>query len=193
MLKYGEITRDESKLSDIFRNALLSRGFAHYLGNEQASKVVSKIRGVLANGGKASDVTKEQVKAWRDDPANASVLEAFEVECENVALAALDNGTIGVHVASGRVSRDPVMAAMNAIARVEITHTLKGAGLKVPKGEETVNLKGKDFTFSQLVERRLEQHGERLRKEAERVVAEAARKAKRLSEEAAKAGQDLDL
>jgi len=187
MLKYGEITRDESKLSDVSRNALLARGFSHYLGNEQASKVVAKIRAILANGGKASDVTKEAIKTWRENPENASKLETFEIECEQAALAALDNGTIGVHVSSGRVSRDPVQAAMTAIARREVSDVLKGAGLKTPKGEETVDMGGQAFTMEALIARRLEKHADRLHKEAERQVADAQRKAKRLQEESAKA------
>lgn len=187
-LKYGDVTRDSGKLSEVSVNALLARGFSHYLGNEQASKVVAKIRAVLANGGKASDVTKEAIKAWRENEANAKALEAFEVECENAALEALDNGTIGVHVSSGRTSRDPIQAAMQIIARKEVSDVLKGAGLKSPKGEETVDMGGQAFTMDALIARRLEKHADRLHKEAERQVAEAARKSKRLAEESAKAG-----
>jgi hypothetical protein len=184
MLTYGEITRDESKLPAESVKALMSRGFAHYMGNEQASKIVARIRKELAEGKpEVFEATRDMVQAYRTD--HEAQVAKWQEEVWKIALAALDEGTVGVSTRGP--SKDPIESAMATIARREVVDVLKGNGLKAPKGEETVALGGHSFTMDQLIERRLEKHGERVRKEAERAVAEAKRKSDRLQAEAAKA------
>lgn len=174
MLQYGDITRDPAKLPEASLAALLARGFAHFLGNEQASKVVSRIRSEIAGeNGKATDVSKEQVQAFRAE--NPDKVNAWANEIVAEALKSLDDGSIGTRAAAGpRV--DPITGAMNSLARAEVVTILKANGLKTPKGEETIAFGDATRTMAQMIERRLASHGERLRKEAERQVADAARR-----------------
>lgn len=182
-LTYNTITRDVAKLPEASVMALLSRGFSHFLGNEQASKIVSRIRGHLAGDGKASDVTKESVNAFRDDPANQERIAAWEKEVIEAALKALDEGTVGVRTLAGpRVT--PLETAMRRQARDEVSTILKANGLKVPTGENTVELQGEAFTMEQLIDRRLDKHGDRIRKESEKRLADERKKRERLAAEA---------
>ena len=192
MLTYGDITRDPAKLPAISTAALLARGFSHLLGNEQASKIVAKIRSALAEGKPDGyEATRADVQAFRE--ANPALVSQWSDEAKANALKALDEGTLGVHVARGP-SRDPIESAMHAIARGEVSEVLKSNTLKVPSGEKTVTLGGEAFTMDALIDRRLAKHGDRIRKEAERKVAESERKAKRLREESANSGAaDLGL
>lgn len=183
MLEFNNITRDPAKLPEASLKALLARGFGHYLGNEQQSKVVSKIKAHLANGGKASDVSKDQVKAFRE--ANPDQVKTWADEAIASALQALDNGTVGVR-APGAPRVDPLTAAMHSIARAEVARVLRASGAKVPKGDETVQLGAESFTLAQLVERRLARpdHGPRIKREAEAKVKADARKAAQVDSEA---------
>lgn len=192
MLQYGDITRDPGKLPASSAAALMARGFAHLLGNEQASKVVTRIRNAIvdsANAGKletehrkVDSVTRDEVQAFR--AANAEIINAWNAEAVGAALKELDEGTLGVRAAGGpRV--DPVTQAMNSAARAEVITTLKANGIKVPKGDEVVTFgNGETRTMPQMIAKRLEVHGERLRKEAEKAVADAARKRAKIEAEA---------
>lgn len=176
MLTYGDISRDPSKLPETSLQALLARGFTHFLGNEQASKVVSRIRAAIVEGTerKADSVTKEEVQAFR--AAQPERVNGWLGEIVNDALKSLDEGTVGIRAAGGP-KVDPVTAAMNSLARTEVVTILKANGLKTPKGEETITFgNGETRTMAQMVEKRLADHGERIRKEAERQIADAARR-----------------
>ena len=115
ILKYAEITRDAGAFPETTINALLARGFAHVLGNEVSSKVVARIRKEVKGEGK--DVpTGAQVKAFRE--ANAELVESWTVEAENAALAAMDEGPLGVRApAAERAPRvDPLTREARKIA-----------------------------------------------------------------------------
>jgi hypothetical protein len=189
MLTYGEITRDPAKLPVASLNALLARGFTHFLGNEQASKVVGRIRTEVATSLSTpekevnqADVTKEQVQSFR--AANAETVAKWTQEVVADALKALDEGKVGIRAAAGpRV--DPITNAMNGIARSEVVTILKSNGLKTPKGDEVITFgEGVTRTMAQMIAKRLADHGERIRKEAEKHVAEAARKRAKIEAEA---------
>lgn len=194
MLTYGEqISCDETKLPQVSIHALITRGWSHFMGNEQASKVTAKIRTAIATNLSTPDkevnqvdVTKEQVSAYRAD--NVSQVEAWENSVRQEALEKLMAGTVGVSVRGP--AKDPVESAMATIARKEIATIFTSQGVKVPKGEETVTVGTGEAAVTLPMEgwiaRRLASHRDRIRKEAERNLAEAAWKAKRLQEEAGK-------
>ena len=189
MLTYGDITRDPATMPEVSRNALLARGFSHLLGNEQASKVVARIRKALAEGKPDGyEATKADVQAFRE--SNGTLVSAWADEARADALKTLDEGTLGVHAARGP-SRDPIESAMRTIARTLVSDTLKKNKLKIPSGDKTVTLAGQDFTMDELIDRQIAKNGDHIHKEAERKVAEDERRAKRLREEAAKAGDSL--
>lgn len=188
MLTYGDITRDPSKLPEATLKALLQRGFAHVLGNEKSSKVVGQARKHIAgDDGKTEFVSKEAIQALR--LASPELFNGWMATAIADALSAIDDGTLGTRTGGGGVRVDPVTAAMNSIARSEVTTTLKANGLKVPKGEETVEFaNGAKKTMAAMVATRLEKNGERIRKEAEKQVADAARRRAKIEAEAKAAG-----
>ena len=189
MLTFGNLTRDPTKIPEASLKALLARGFAHYLGNEQASKIVGKIRQALVEGTqrKVAEVSKEEVRAFRE--AHGDQIGKWEDEAREEALKALDAGTMGVRVATGGGPRlDPVAAGMAAIAKAEVRTILKANNLKEPKGEETLAFgNGQTRTMAQMIEKRLADHGERIKKESEQAIAAQARKMAKVKAEAGSA------
>lgn len=149
---YGSFVIDTAALPAKSLEALISRGVTHYLGNEQASKVSA------------------WVKKFKEDNADAEPAEdevaAKKAEFVAAAHAALLDGTIGTRVGGPKL--DPLTRATRDIAGEEITAMLKKAGQKVPKGKETIEVKGQAMTFADLVDRRIasEAHGARIAKEA---------------------------
>lgn len=141
--------------------ALLSRGLTHYLGSEQASKVNSA----------ADKHEKENGTALADDE-KATLKAQFVAD----AVKALQEGTIGTRTGGPRL--DPMAKAIRDIAGEEVTALIRNAGHKVPKGKETVSVRGEDVTFGQLVDRRLAnpEHAERIGKAAKARVAEATKR-----------------
>jgi hypothetical protein len=173
---YGQYEIDTGKLPPVTIDALVRRGISHVLGNEAASKVsawADNAERIKAEGN-ATDEQKAQKKA----------------EFQAVFIDAMLAGTLGQHAARGpRV--DPLEAVMNGIAKREIIDRLKAANppIKTPKGDETINLKGELFTMAQLITRRLNgPEGERIKREAQKHVADLERKAKKAKEDVAKAG-----
>ena len=154
---YGAFTIDTTTLPAKSLEALISRGITHYLGNEQASKVSTWVK----------TQSDEGVTIAEDEK------EAKKLELVTAAHAALLDGTIGTRVGGPKL--DPLTKALRDIAGEEVANILKGAGQKVPKGKETVHVKGEDLTFADLVSRRIENpaHAERLAKAAKKRVAEA--------------------
>ncbi len=196
-LTFGtDITRDFNTLPLVSQIALATRGFAHLLGNEQASKVVSKIRGaVVAASPKGADgstrkvesVTKDEVQAFR--AANPEQIKTWEAAARAEALKDLDEGKLGTRVAGPRL--DPVETEIARLARVDVINTLKAHNLKAPKGDETITFlagtpQEHTRTMAQMVANKIAKNGERYKREAEKAVAEAARKRK-AAEAAAKA------
>lgn len=164
-LTYGDLTVDGSKISEAGLKALLQRGLSHLLGNEMSSKVNEK-----------ASWFKTFVEAQKRNPSDDEVAAA-KVEFQKAAIASLYDGSIGTRAGGPRV--DPVVAEMNAIAKREITDILKAQGIKkFPTGESTVTLGSDALSGEQLIGRRLSKYGDRIRKEAEKIVGERVRKAK---------------
>lgn len=184
MLTYGNHSVDEGKLPEVTRNALLTRGFNHIMANETASIVASAIEKSLAGTTDESkkafealskEDRKAAFKAFRD--GNSAQVTAWESEARDGAIADMLAGELGVRASGPRV--DPVTAKVQSLARKEVIDTLKGADIKVPKKTEDVVTfaDGTTRTMAQMVERRIARDGDRLRKEAEKQIADEARRA----------------
>jgi hypothetical protein len=168
---YGEYTIDISALPEKSRMALIRRGVAHYLGNEQASKVSGWKAGLVEAG----------------TPPNDAEVAAFKLDCMNAAVKALIEGTIGSSIRGPRGSTADTVARQ--LAETEIRNILKHNGLTMPSGDKTVKFgDGTELTRAQLIDRRLAGHGERLRKEAEAKIKADERKAAREVDAAKAAG-----
>jgi hypothetical protein len=128
--------------------ALMRRGVAHYLGNEQASKVSGWVE---KQPGEVTDVDKAAVKA----------------EYIREAVQAMIAGTMG-HGRVGVARGTALETVMRRIAETEVKAILKANKLAWPSGEKTVTLGDATFTGRQLVERRLAQHGDRIKTLAEK-------------------------
>lgn len=167
--KYGNFAFDTASLPEKSLEALISRGVTHYLGNEQASKVSAFAKKHL----------EEHGAPLADDEKAAK-----QAELVQAAYEALLAGTIGNRVGGPKL--DPITRATRDIAGEEISAMLKKAGQKIPKGKETISVKGQDLTFAELVDRRIasEAHGERIAKAAKQRVAAAAK--------AVEANEDLE-
>lgn len=158
---YGETKVDFGKLPAASQFALVKRGLAHFLGNEQASKVVSHFKNV-------PDAGEADKTAYRD-------------ACVKDALAALHAGTVGNSVRGPRGSA--VETIVRQIAVKEIKNILGMNKLKMPKAGEKVTMgNGQSFTGDELIARRLAnpEHGPRIQKEAEAQIKADARKTEKL-------------
>lgn len=176
---YGNSTVDFSTLPPQSVKAILSRGVAHFLGNEQSAKI----------GPNSSWATKFEKDNGRK-PDESDVEKQKGINLEN-ALKALTEGTIGT--ARGP-KLDPVEAEMDRIAEREVWDTLAGANLckknKKPKDEDEFTFaNGDKFTFETLVSRRLEKHADRIKSAAEKKVA-AEKKARETAQAKAKTASE---
>lgn len=162
---YGDLSIDATRLHAVGVDALIRRGISHLLGNEVHSKTnegATWYKGFVETNGRTP--TAEEIEAQR-------------VVYRQAAIASLYDGTIGTRVGGPRV--DPITAEMNVIAKREIMDILKTQGIKkFPTGDNVATLGADKFTGDVLMSRRLAKYGDRIRKEAEKVVAERARKAK---------------
>ncbi len=153
--------------------ALASRGLVRLMGSEVSSKVISHF--------------KDSPDA--DDAAKEAFAESVRVEI----VSALVAGTLGEGRSGPR--KDPVEAEIERLAKLEVKETLKTHGLKFAKvegGDPVVTFgNGATKTLAAMVETRIGVHGERLRKAAEKAIADAARMAKKAAE-ALPAGEPVD-
>jgi hypothetical protein len=193
MLTYNDITRDEGKLPEASRNALLARGFAHFLGNEQASKVTSRIRQAIVEGtdANASDVTREQVEGFRT--SHPDRVSAIAQACLAEALKALDEGTIGTRTSSGGKPVDPVQAEVNRLAKDKIMVILKANGIKIPKGEGTITHNGKELAMADLVAAQIAKNGDALHAQAVKNLAAKQRELAKAKAETSELADALGL
>lgn len=165
-ISYGDIVIDLGAIPHDSLRKLASKGLTHYLGNEQASKVTAKAKAYAdENGEDADDATRA---AWRD-------------EFIAIAMDKLMSGAMGAVESRGPrgTSTDTVM---REIAEKEIRDVLKQNKLTMPTGDKTIKLADGEFTRAQLIARRLERHGERLRGEAEAELRARERKAAKEAE-----------
>ena len=184
VISYGPgFTIDIAALPPNSLLALVRRGYSHLMGSEQASKVTAYF-----------DPEHDDV-ANRPDSAEARA--AKKAEFQAIAHAAVLAGTIGASVRGPSV--DPITTIINRLAKAEIKTILGNQKLKYPaKAEDTIKLPdGSEVTSAQLVARRLDpsspagvdkktgvSHIDRLRKEAEKIAAEQAKKNKKMMEQA---------
>lgn len=183
MLTIGDYNVDETKFAPVVTQRLLQRQVAHILNNEASSFVLAKTkRAIVGKDGKPDSVTDEQLEAYR--AAHAVEIDAWTDEYRQGKIAAMHDGTLSVRVARGP-SRDPVESASRTIAKAEVAGVLKNHGAKFPGKDETVSIGDQDLDGDTLIDRRLAhaEHGPRIRKLAERKVADD----KRLREATAKA------
>lgn len=173
---WGDLTIDTATLHEKSTVALLRRGLAHFLGNEQASKVASWMK----------SFEKSEGREPTDDEKAAKKAEYVEK-----AIAALWAGEIGMGVRGPAVS--PLEREVERLARGEVMAVLKSNGIKPPRGDEAVKFaNGAEFTLEQLIERRIGAHGERLEKEAQKKLAADEKRRKAAEAEAAKLRADGD-
>lgn len=147
--------------------SLVRRTVAHILGNEVASAIAAKAEAAAATGTPLTDDQKAALKAQLiAEKANS-----------------IRTGQVSVTVRGPRGTA--LETIMRALAEGEIKETLKANGLTMPSGDKTVKFPdGQEFTRAVLIARRLERHGDRLRKEAEAEVKRRERAAGRAAKDA---------
>lgn len=182
MLQIGDYEVDESRVPATVVNRLLGRAITHILNNECASHVLGRTkRAIVGSGGDTKTVTDGMLETFR--ASNGEQIAAWEHEFRTGKIAAIYDGTLSVRVARGP-SRDPIETAMRVIARDEAKIMLKKAGVKWPTGDDTVEVRGRAVTGDDIIDGRLAhaEHGPRIRKLAERKVADDKRLAKAVAD-----------
>src|SRR5258708_154846 len=176
-IQYGSHALDTAKFHPTAIEAMVRRGVSHYLGNEMASKVVAWVEAE----------NKERAKT-NAAPVTDEEKDAAKLSFQADAIVALETGTVGQSNRGPRV--DPLVAQCLAIAKREVIDTLKANNIKPPKGDDIVTFgDGATRTMSQMVEKRLASHGQRIETEAKKHLAELARKAEKAKKEAAARGR----
>ena len=173
MLTYSTHQIDETRFPQVTIDKLVARGLSHILGNECASKVVAFVEKEAAEGREVSDEAKA----------------AKKLEFQNSMIEAMYNGTLSVRASAGP-SLDPVEKVMRQLAKGEVSEILKANGLSFPTKDKTITFGEGDsaehLSADDLIDRRIANHGDRLRKEAEAEIKRKAREAAK-AVEAAKA------
>lgn len=171
VITYGDFSFDVTKVPQTSALAMLKRGFAHFMGSEQSSKVISRF----------TPNDKGQLPEGVVDSPEARA--AYKAECQVSAFKAFMEGTVGNHASRGPKA-DPLTATKTTIAKREVTETLKANGLKFPKGDETIDLGGTKLSGAELITRRLAKHNDRIHKEAQKHLSELDRARKKAETEA---------
>lgn len=180
-LKYGEdFSVETDAIPDAIKTALMQRTFAHKMGNEVSAAVVSRVRTALGT----PDATKDAVEAWR--AANAPQVTAWERELRAGIVQSILDGTMGVR--EGGPRKDPVETKFDMLVLQYVRSVLKAGNKKLPKDDETILDLGNGVTRtrSQMIANAKASQGDRLRREAEKMVREEQRLAERAEKEAAK-------
>lgn len=191
---HDQTEADFDALPDATKAGMLNRALAHIFGNEVASSVVSKVRQHIGDNAdpkrKAESVTTDEVKRFRLENAETvkTWADAFQAEKK----AAILEGKLGVRVGGGGAV-DPLTRAMHKIALVEVTGLLEAHGMKMPRGEDTIELAGQSVGRGDLIERRLKTNGAAIEREAKAQLAAAARKTKALTEGSGALAEALGL
>lgn len=176
-ITYGRFEIDTADLPETSVAALLRRGVAHYFGNEVAAKVTNaKAKFEKENEGAAA--SDEQVEAWK-------------VELQDKAFDALVDGTVGTSVARGPAA-DPLEAKMAVVARENVLVILAANKIKAPKKGESIKFGNATMSMEDLVARQIAKNGDSIKAEAERRIAEDARKRAAKAEIAKATGTDVE-
>ena len=157
------------------RDALISRGLNHVLGNEASSRIASYKSGYAkahpsADGAPDAEPTAEEL--------SAKVAEVRQELAGKIA-----NGTLGVRAPGATGALDPVEAEIATLAWDKVNTILKANNIKFTKnadGTRTVTLKNRDggtevLTREDLIARKIASQGDALRAEAEKVLRAKAR------------------
>lgn len=197
IIRYGDVELARDKFHDNAIEALIRRGVSHFLGNEVASKVKSWADQEIAKATKAHVEKHGEDEEVPEDLGPTDEEKAAKLaEFRKTAVQALYDGTIGQ--GSPRGPRlDPVESAMSAIAKQELTILLTHNGLKWPKKDEKVKFADAEYSADELLTRWLsgrdgkglfgtagQENRPRIKREAEKRVAEAEKKAKKAKEAA---------
>ena len=184
LIKYGTRELDFTKLPQASLVAMVRRGVSHYFGSEMASKVTAFF-----------DPDHDDAANRVDTPEARAAKKA---EFQAAAYDAIVAGTVGVSVRGPSV--DPITTIINRLAKAEVKTILANFKLKWPaKADDTVELPdGSKVTGAQLIARRLDAtgpagvdkktgvaHADRLKKEAEKIAAEQAKKNAKLAAQVA--------
>ncbi len=183
IITYGTRTLDFNTLPQASLVAMLRRGVSHYFGSEMASKVTAYFDPEHDDAGNRTDTPEARATK--------------KAEFQSAAFDALVAGTVGVSIRGPSV--DPITTIINRLAKAEVKTILASFKLKYPtKADETVTLPdGSAVTGAQLIARRLDKDGpagvdkktgvahvDRLKKEAEKIAAEQAKKNAKLAAQA---------
>lgn len=174
VIKYGDHTADFNTLPQASLVAMLRRGFGHFMGSEQASKVTEYFK---------PDNADETTLA--DTPENRAKMKA---DCQAKAMQALLEGKVGVSTRGPAV--DPITKIIRRLATAEAKEKISAAKLAWPKkAEDVIEFPdGRKLTATQLVDKLIAKKGTEYKRDAEKIAAEQARKAKKLAETAAAEG-----
>lgn len=202
-ITYGSHVVDFAKAPQASIEALLSRGVAHLLGNEQSAKVSTwkakeALKALQAIPGNEKAVMPEG-KAKADmvatyGPSDEAVAD-YLARLVSEAIADIYAGEIG----SGRgPALDPVEKELRSLIDTHIANTLAGAGIKfaknrkLPTEDEVVSFaNGTTRTLEEMRANTRKAHGDRFEREAQKRIADQAKKAaiaKQQAEALAKAG-----
>ena len=154
-LKWGSYEVSPSDVPAVSLLALAQRGWTHVFGNEVASALTAWRK--TEEGARS---TQEQIDSWLAAKRDAK-------------LAAIMAGTLGVR-AAGQPKATGIEALVRSIAVEWLKVALATQGAKLPSGDKVITVKGKAMTREQLIEATLRARGDKIRAEAERVMAERA-------------------
>jgi hypothetical protein len=128
---------------------LCQRGFTHFLGNEQAAKLVT----------------------WKKKEENASATDEAVKEFLKVtrqsAFDAVVSATMGTRSASGAPRVTGIDAVMRRIAVEMLTAELAKHNVKLPTGDKTIEVRGKAYTREQLIETMLKRRNDLIKEKAQ--------------------------
>lgn len=177
----GKYAIDTSAVPAASIAVMLQQAFNHRLGNQVASVIATRMKNETGN----PDLDRESMKAFRE--ANAALIAEWEHELRSAVVADIMAGTLGVSKERGP-RKDPVEKEFDSLVLAFVKASLKQSGRKLPKDDETVLNFGNGITRtrSEMLANAATSQGERLRKEAEKIVAERARLEARMSRDAAK-------
>lgn len=190
----GTAKINTAELPDASIVDMMKRGFNHYTGSVQNTKVTNKVKALLAeqSGRKASDIGESEVNAWRK--AHESESERYLQEYINEALQALREGTTGMR-ATAAPKRDRVDIRLEARVLTYIENNLKSHNLVLPKDDSTtIDWGGEKRTRSSFIENVYRNFGAKWREEVIQELAEederARQKAEQLAQQAAASAED---